>query len=275
GEYTAALDWFRNVYDYALPAKKRKIYYGLKSEEQESSNYKRPANWLLDPLNPHEIASTRRNTYTRFTVMSIVRCFQEYADSQFTLDTPESVRLARELYLTARNLLDTDELHQTLGPCDDVIGNLGIQVGDPIWAPVWSAVQKQLRMIDDQAAMSAAAGKIQAIMNGAGPLPTRLGQAQSVAAAAKALPAPPRVSNVVNGKADLHAGVHAALLSRSAVSGGGYLLGALAPEYFPRGPPCGTRPPTPHPGEGQDRHAVAAPAAHRARRSDSGRAHAR
>src|SRR5262249_54184917 len=33
GQYTAALDWFRMVYDYSAPADQRKIYYGLTREE--------------------------------------------------------------------------------------------------------------------------------------------------------------------------------------------------------------------------------------------------
>jgi hypothetical protein len=32
GVFTAALDWFRSVYDYRLPVSLRKIYYGLKKE---------------------------------------------------------------------------------------------------------------------------------------------------------------------------------------------------------------------------------------------------
>ncbi len=144
GEYTAALDWFRTTYDYSAAINDRKIYYGLKQEKNEPAVYQRPEDWLLDPLNPHEIATTRENTYTRFTVLSIVRCLLEFSDAEFTLDTAESDPHARLLYLTALELLDTPELKQHLGRCSDKIGSIDIQVGDPQWLPVWNLIKAQL-----------------------------------------------------------------------------------------------------------------------------------
>ena len=46
----------------------------------------------------------------RYTLMSIVRCFLEYADSEFTRDTGESLAHARDLYLAARRLLRSSDL---------------------------------------------------------------------------------------------------------------------------------------------------------------------
>ena len=45
------------------------------------------------------------NPYSRFTLMSLARCFLEFADSEFTRDTSDSLARARDLYLTARSLL--------------------------------------------------------------------------------------------------------------------------------------------------------------------------
>jgi hypothetical protein len=113
GEFTAALDWFRSVYDYRLPASLRKIYHGLKLEEAPTgmpmASLVRPIDWLLDPLDPHGIAATRAGAYSRATLLSLVGCFLDFADAEFTRDTSESLPRARTLYLTALALLDAPD----------------------------------------------------------------------------------------------------------------------------------------------------------------------
>lgn len=145
--FTEALDWFRTVYDYSMPRADRKIYYGLTREESLTNSYERAEDWLLDPLNPHAIAETRINTYTRFTVLSIVRCFLEYADAEFTRDTAESVPRARILYMTALELLESEDLKLQLGFCSDLAGSLEIEIGDPKWVGVWIAIKSELATI--------------------------------------------------------------------------------------------------------------------------------
>jgi hypothetical protein len=128
GEYLAALDWFQTVYAYHLPPgrvsvdklkvgdkpalppdkplpDRRQIYYGLTLEEQITTEFTRPANWPREGLNPHDIAQVRANALTRFVVISLVRCFEQFADAEFTRDTDESVSRARVLYQTALDLL--------------------------------------------------------------------------------------------------------------------------------------------------------------------------
>src|SRR5207244_3738687 len=63
-----------------------------------------------DSLNPHDIAMTRANAYTRFTLLSLVRCLLDFADSEFTQDTDVSRSRARGLYVDALNLLDLPEM---------------------------------------------------------------------------------------------------------------------------------------------------------------------
>src|SRR5262249_50993148 len=70
--------------------------------------------------NPHIIARTsraangslvgRKNVYTRFTVMSIVRCMLDYADMEFSRNLVESIARARTLYQTATDLLGLPDL---------------------------------------------------------------------------------------------------------------------------------------------------------------------
>lgn len=147
GNYTAALDWFRTVYDYSAPTEQRKISYVLKREEELSLDYEREADWLLDPLNPHLIAANRRKTYTRFTLLALVRCFLEYADAEFALDTSESVPRARALYTTATELLDESSLQQRISStCEELIAELSIEVGSEVevaaweYKPLWRAI---------------------------------------------------------------------------------------------------------------------------------------
>jgi hypothetical protein len=113
GQFLAALDWYQSVYAYNLPREKRKIYRGLVKEESIIEDYTRTPEWLRgDNLNPHEIvqrSSPRANAYTRFTIMSLVRCFLEFAAAEFTRGGFESIPRARALYMSALDLLQEIE----------------------------------------------------------------------------------------------------------------------------------------------------------------------
>ncbi|MCP4702907.1 MAG: hypothetical protein GY862_39505 [Gammaproteobacteria bacterium] len=161
--FTEALDWFRTVYDYSMPKADRKIYYGLTKEESLTNAYDRPENWLLDPLNPHSIAATRINTYTRFTLLSVVRCFLDYADAEFTRDTAESVPRARILYMTALELLESEHLKLQLAFCADLAGSLEIEVGDPKWERAWTVIKRELATIKNPRVLSAVTERIKTI----------------------------------------------------------------------------------------------------------------
>lgn len=146
GHYVAALDCFRTIYDYEAPVGQRNIYYGLELDAKlpELNLYQQADNWLLDPLDPHTIAANRRFAYTRFTLMSLVRCCLDYADSEFGQETGEEQARARTLYLTALSLLTLPELHQKLGQCDDLVASLKIAPGKDIPPEVPAAVTRLL-----------------------------------------------------------------------------------------------------------------------------------
>jgi len=163
GEYVAALDWYRTVYDYGLPQKDRKIYYGLRQEENLTDLYERPPNWELDPLDPHAVAKTRRNTYTRFTMLSIARCLQEFADAEFTRDTSESLPLARELYTNELDLLANRELQQQFDGCAALVGQLEVPLeAPPLYQAEFSHVTQKLGKITDFQILSSAISKVNA-----------------------------------------------------------------------------------------------------------------
>jgi hypothetical protein len=116
GQYLAALDWIETFYtDHFAPAD-RKIYHGLKKEETLPTQYQRnPDTWLRVGLNPHELAMTRANSYTRFTLMTLARCYLDFADAEFTRDDSESIARARALYGTALELLALPEMQPPTG----------------------------------------------------------------------------------------------------------------------------------------------------------------
>ncbi|WMJ75342.1 hypothetical protein RCC89_19575 [Cytophagaceae bacterium ABcell3] len=162
GYYLEALDWYRLVYAFDRPEnteegdyKPRKIWYGLVHEEKNLQEFKRSENWLKDPLNPHSIAETRANSYTRFTVYSIAGCILEFADSEFTKDNAESIPKARMLYETALRLLDAEGLLPEDSNCAPIIEDLEplLPKDDhnwPYWKPVWLEIKSDLLRVKNR-----------------------------------------------------------------------------------------------------------------------------
>lgn len=175
GYFQEALHWFRLVYDFAAPSGDRKIWTRLLEEEgPDATTYTRGPEWLRDPLNPHLIAAGRPNTYSRYTLLAIIRCLLDYADAEFTRDTPESLPRARELYRTARALLNTPFLKQRLGECEELIAYLEQDVRRAVaeassgWGPVFYSQIRALREIDDPARLGEAVQRVHTALDGDG-----------------------------------------------------------------------------------------------------------
>jgi hypothetical protein len=141
-EYVAALDWFATVYDYRARLSDRCIDYGLALDAQlpPASVLKWPQGWLLDPLNPHAIARTRRGATLRYAVSAIISCLNASADADFSFDTSESLVRARVQYDTALRLCDVPELRQDLPDCTALIGMLSITPGEAVPPEVAAAL---------------------------------------------------------------------------------------------------------------------------------------
>lgn len=111
GQFVAALDWYQTIYAYHHKPSQRRIFYGLYYDEHLPLQVIRnPDNWLRQTLNPHDIASERGYAYTRYTLISLISCFIDFADAEFAHATAESLVQARNLYLTALDLLDLPEM---------------------------------------------------------------------------------------------------------------------------------------------------------------------
>jgi len=141
GHFQEALEWFTTVYDYRRKdVPDRKIWPGLLVEESYSNSYSLTTNWLLDPLNPHLLAASRPNSYTRYTLLAIIRCMLEFADAEFTVDTVESNSRARELYRYALELLQAPELVLKDDDCrceditEEIIRRISCEMGSELLA---------------------------------------------------------------------------------------------------------------------------------------------
>lgn len=168
GQFEDALSWYRSVYDYTNNINtKRKIFYGLVLEKSISNVYQRPADWLLDPLNPHLIAQTRANAYTKYTVMNITQCLLAYADREFTMDTIETVPRARKLYTEALKLLKIRELNQKPAACTNLVYACFQQdvalPSDGYWNNTFSKLQDQLVKYNNIEAIEAATDALKTI----------------------------------------------------------------------------------------------------------------
>lgn len=138
GQFLAALDWLQSVYAFNFPVDGRRIYYGLTLETDIISAFARTDDWLLSGpdthgLNAHKIvtkqATRRQYAYTRYVLMLLTRCFIEFADSEFTHDTNESLPRARTLYVTAFQLLNLPEMQHgdnQLFPPNPVVQSLRV-----------------------------------------------------------------------------------------------------------------------------------------------------
>ena len=232
GHYQAALDWFRTVYDYSAQIGKRKIYHGLTDEESLKAVFERGQdwNWLRDPLDPHAIARSRHNAYTRFTLLSIVRCFLEYATAEFTRDTAESVPLARTLYQTALELLEDPNLNQQVDGCEEIIGQLKTRYGDEVWI---GEVAFRLGRLTTVGTLRQARSRIDAIMGGGGSAEQRIARVRDeVEAALQAESRPIQLHEAIRQGEEQAAATGLAIMALPGVAAGAWQTGLAVERVF-------------------------------------------
>ena len=189
-----------------------------------------PAGWLLDPLNPHAIAATRRDAYTRYTVLQIVQCLFAWADSLFTTDTSESDAQARALYLTGLALLGLDIFSQPAPvrrPADR---------GTPRYPSTRTGSRCWPRLTDDLATIGSPSVLTGLVPQLTGALTAKGAWPESSRPPAASSPPPsgtspprPRVGGVLSSGASLTAAAYAALLSVPAVDAAATAVSAGRP----------------------------------------------
>lgn len=146
GNFEAALDWFRTVYDYTVDADESARWPPLDASDAGGQISPR-GNWLLDPIDPHAIAELRADgptkwgdDYTKFTLFAIADCLADYADQEFATDTPESVAAATTLYEQALDVLDRDVLAGGRDPCEMLLSQFEDALTEYVFDPeVWTS----------------------------------------------------------------------------------------------------------------------------------------
>lgn len=108
GDYRAALDWYWLVYPYDDGVAKS-CYLRITTETAVRPDLKFPPQWT-EKLDPFGLVDNRPAPYTRATLLAVIRCHIDFADSEFSRETDESVAHARTLYLAARRLLSVPAL---------------------------------------------------------------------------------------------------------------------------------------------------------------------
>ncbi len=194
GHYVGALDLFLSVYDDGVPSHElddRKVFPHLSIDEEGLELYRVWRFSDYDPFDVHTIARNRLGqsnlpgrpgAYTRFMLLSMVRCLLAYADSEFTLDTNESVAKACELYQRALDLLALKELRQQ-DSCEDVVARIVIELNLAILADDSSdeeieeaqdAIVEKLRKLTDRGRVGSVEPLIRVILNGRGTIKNKL-----------------------------------------------------------------------------------------------------
>jgi hypothetical protein len=131
GEFAAAHDWYRRLYDPNRPRNERVRFdfdTVLESGSGGGPDTIRPGGgaWLDDPLDPRLIALRRRGVYLRHVVLAMVRNLLDWADHEFAHETAETVDRARSLYLLARRTLDAE--NYPISRCDEAISSLELDI---------------------------------------------------------------------------------------------------------------------------------------------------
>ncbi|QBR84155.1 hypothetical protein E3983_07155 [Legionella israelensis] len=112
GEYAAAYDWYRLLYNPEKPSHERLVFdfHTYFSDEALYSS-----EWFNGGLDPEEIAQRRRGVYLRHTILAMVKNIVDWADHEFALGTAETRDRARDLYELAARILQAPDLADHCG----------------------------------------------------------------------------------------------------------------------------------------------------------------
>ncbi|HEY6120861.1 MAG TPA: neuraminidase-like domain-containing protein, partial [Pyrinomonadaceae bacterium] len=220
GQYEAALSWARTVYDFTLPLADRKIDYGLVMEASLPAVIQRLDDWLLDPLDPHAIAASRRYAHTRFILLALVQCLYDYADSEFTVDTLETNAHARLLYSIALDLLDLPEFIQQGRPCEGLWIKLGEDIWvDERWGSLYSKLKARLTAVAEVHALEITIPKLKEVLSAHETWEKRFERATAIVTEAEAKARPtPTIGEIVKGQTEALGQAYRILLADSQIA---------------------------------------------------------
>lgn len=195
GHYREALDTYRLVLDYTQPTQNlQKVWAGLAQESSLSGGFERTVAWIKDPLNPHAIAGVRRNAYTRYTLLTVMRCLLDFANAEFARDSAEGRAQAKSLYLSALALIDSSDLNITDAPWEKAVRDMirALQQKMPAGWESWiNDVVRRVRALGSAAKVENAAQKVKNKAETAA-FPAVVTQVEAEIKAAAQNPSPPR-----------------------------------------------------------------------------------
>jgi hypothetical protein len=129
-----------------------KTYYLNNFVSGQPGIYKKPSDWISNPIDPHAIASSRDDSYLKYTILSIAQCMLAYADSEYTQDNAESVPRARLLYEEALDLLNDAGIRSIYDEASLNITQVGLKIqemlaDEPEWLLVWEDIQSDMEHV--------------------------------------------------------------------------------------------------------------------------------
>lgn len=171
-EFVEAKKYLSVIYDFE---KNTPIYYAF----QDSNNDLLTINkdWSDNPLNPHDIASTRPGTLKRSFYIQLINYFLSYANHEFTQDTVESIAKARQLYLEARELIVI--LKGDVKDCNAQIAEFEITINSYYVKEYWERIKTYLYSIDSSTSIDVLLASITATWNGGEPELVKIQQIES------------------------------------------------------------------------------------------------
>ncbi|HYE91832.1 MAG TPA: neuraminidase-like domain-containing protein [Terriglobales bacterium] len=204
GVFDAALKWFRTVLDWQGEGRDRFIAYKLVLDGKTPAGFDRGGTWL-DDLNPHGVAERRKGTYARFVLISLARLLLDYADAEFTRETPESLPKAGDLYELALAVLRSPELLERKAGCLDLVGDLRMEIDDAKQEIRHENLVRGVAALGDAGLIGLVVPKIRAALGEAGrSWDERLLAAETILAANRPAAAPLRMQDLLQREEALH-----------------------------------------------------------------------
>lgn len=126
GRPAESLEWLQRAADLKTgKPRSSDAANALDGVRSNNPTLSRNDDWFLSPL-PHEAAERTPGGYERRVLLGAISAYLDMAEADFARDTAESLARAREAYLAALDLLESDVLGTPSTPCPA----LTIEIGD-------------------------------------------------------------------------------------------------------------------------------------------------
>ncbi len=143
GYFSEALLIYEGLFNYRAITDVTYINSFLRNSQDTSDLYERSLSWLLDPLNPFNIAEGRSAAHIVYVLIQISTCYLNYAEREFTKDDIEARSFARDLYQKAIQLFDA----MPANACDTEKDQIISSISDIVPVPIAALFEHTLRSV--------------------------------------------------------------------------------------------------------------------------------